>query len=244
MFADSLLDSAWAHDSRRGWTTAVSFAAQIFAVAVLLLLPLIYGEGLPTLQWAARIVAPAPPPGAPVPAQARNAPPPASNLSSDGRLIPPTHIPDHPAMITDEVLPPPADPGTYVEGATGDRGARDGVMHSILSSMTNVVPPPVRPTIARPPMISHMMEGNLIHRVQPDYPPLARQARIQGAVVLQAVISRDGTIENLQVLSGHPMLVPSALAAVRQWRYRPYFLNGEPVEVETQVTVNFVLGGG
>ncbi len=93
-------------------------------------------------------------------------------------------------------------------------------------------------------MISHMMEGNLTHKVQPDYPPLARQARMQGAVVLQAVISREGTIENLQVLSGHPMLVPSALAAVRQWRYRPYFLNGEPVEVETQVTVNFVLGGG
>ncbi len=93
-------------------------------------------------------------------------------------------------------------------------------------------------------MISHMMEGNLTRKVQPDYPPLARQARIQGAVVLQAVISREGNIENLQVLSGHPMLVPSALAAVRQWRYRPYFLNGEAVEVETQVTVNFVLGGG
>jgi protein TonB len=83
-----------------------------------------------------------------------------------------------------------------------------------------------------------------VHKVQPDYPPLARQARIQGAVVLQAVISRDGAIENLQVLSGHPMLVQAAVQAVRQWRYRPYVLNGEPVEVETQVTVNFVLGGG
>ena len=107
-----------------------------------------------------------------------------------------------------------------------------------------MAPPPVRPTLAHLPLTSHMMEGNLIHKVQPDYPPLARQARIQGSVVLQAVISREGTIENLQVLSGHPMLVPSALTAVRQWRYRPYFLNGEPVEVETQVTVNFVLGGG
>ena len=89
-----------------------------------------------------------------------------------------------------------------------------------------------------------MMEGNLIHRVQPDYPPLARQARIQGQVVLRAMISREGTIENLQVLSGHPMLVQAAVDAVRQWRYRPYVLNGEPVEVETQVTVNFVLSGG
>jgi periplasmic protein TonB len=89
-----------------------------------------------------------------------------------------------------------------------------------------------------------MMEGNLIHRVQPDYPPLARQARIQGTVVLRAIINRGGRIENLQVLSGHPMLVPAAIDAVRQWRYRPYVLNDQPVEVETQITVNFLLAGG
>jgi protein TonB len=89
-----------------------------------------------------------------------------------------------------------------------------------------------------------MMEGNLMLRVQPLYPPLARQARIQGQVVIRAVISRNGMIENLQVLSGHPMLVQAAIDAVKQWRYRPYFLNGEPVEVETQVTVNFLLSGG
>lgn len=88
------------------------------------------------------------------------------------------------------------------------------------------------------------MEGNLIHRVQPEYPQLARQARIQGTVVLRAIISREGRIENLQVLSGHPLLVPAALDAVRQWRYRPYSLNDEPVEVETQITVNFTLTGG
>ena len=88
-----------------------------------------------------------------------------------------------------------------------------------------------------------MMEGNLVHKVQPAYPPLARAARIQGPVVLRAIISKAGTIENLQVLSGHPLLVPAAIDAVRQWRYRPYNLNGEPVEVETQVTVNFILSG-
>ena len=88
------------------------------------------------------------------------------------------------------------------------------------------------------------MEGNLIYRVQPQYPTLARQARVQGVVVLRAMISREGKIENLQVMSGHPMLVQSAMEAVRQWRYRPYYLNNEPVEVETQVTVNFTLSGG
>ena len=88
------------------------------------------------------------------------------------------------------------------------------------------------------------MEGNLIHRVQPDYPAPARQIRVQGQVVLRAVISREGMIDNLQVVSGHPMLVKAAVDAVRQWRYRPYVLNGEPVEVETEVTVNFILSGG
>jgi protein TonB len=86
-------------------------------------------------------------------------------------------------------------------------------------------------------------EGDLVRKVLPTYPSLARSARIQGSVVLQAVISKQGLIENLRVLSGHPLLVPAAIEAVRQWRYRPYVLNNEPVEVETQVTVNFSLDG-
>ena len=86
-----------------------------------------------------------------------------------------------------------------------------------------------------------MLEGSLIRRVQPVYPPLARSARIQGPVVLSALISKAGTIENLHALSGHPMLVPAAIAAVSQWRYRPYILNSEPIEVETRITVNFYL---
>jgi protein TonB len=73
---------------------------------------------------------------------------------------------------------------------------------------------------------------------------LARQARIQGQVVLQAEISKDGVIQNLRLVSGHPMLAPSAIEAVKQWKYKPYYLNGEPVEVETQITVNFSLAGG
>jgi protein TonB len=88
-----------------------------------------------------------------------------------------------------------------------------------------------------------MSEGDLVRKVVPAYPPLARSARIQGTVVLQAMISRQGTIENLRLLSGHPMLAPAAIDAVRQWRYRPYILNNEPVEVETQITVNFSLAG-
>jgi TonB family protein len=86
-----------------------------------------------------------------------------------------------------------------------------------------------------------VMQGLLIKKVDAAYPPLARQARIQGTVVLTAVINANGDMEDLKVLSGHPMLVPAALAAVKQWKYKPYFLNGQPMKVETTITVNFSL---
>jgi protein TonB len=87
-------------------------------------------------------------------------------------------------------------------------------------------------------------QGLLIRKVNPTYPPLARQARISGTVILRAVISKDGSIENLSLVSGHPMLAPAAIDAVKQWKYKPYLLNGEPVEVDTEVQVNFTLAGG
>ena len=81
----------------------------------------------------------------------------------------------------------------------------------------------------------------LIKRVLPIYPAVARAARIQGTVVLQAEINKEGNIENLQMVSGHPLLVSAAMEAVKQWRYKPYVLNGEPVAVDTQIQVNFML---
>jgi protein TonB len=86
-----------------------------------------------------------------------------------------------------------------------------------------------------------MMEGNLIHRVEPQYPIIAKQIRLEGAVVLKAIISREGNIEQVEVASGPALLARAAETAVSQWKYRPYLLNGVPVEVETQITVNFVL---
>jgi periplasmic protein TonB len=85
------------------------------------------------------------------------------------------------------------------------------------------------------------MEGNLIRRVEPQYPAIAKQIHLQGAVVLNAIISRDGNIERIEVASGPALLALAAREAVRQWKYRPYLLNGEPVEVQTQITVNFTL---
>ena len=243
MFADFVPDSDWSNHSHRGWTTLISFAVQAGAVGCLLLLPLFYTEGLPRLAMLAPLLAPAPPPAAP-PAPRPNSPAtPQSNMMG-ARLVSPAQIPPTVTMLTDTEAPRPMiDPNAAgVSHGTGDPNARGTVSDSVLGS-DQVLPPPPPPAIHHP-SVSRMMEGNLIHRVQPDYPPPARQFRIQGLVVLRAMISRDGAIEDLQVLSGPPMLVKAAVEAVRQWRYRPYELNGEPVEVETEVKVNFVLSGG
>jgi protein TonB len=243
MFADSLLDSRWADRSRRGWTTLASFTAQAVATGVLFL-PLFYTQVLPQFQLASQLVAPSPPPAPPAPETSRNTRPNTSNLSRDGRVIAPPSIPREIASVEESSVPPAVDvSGLRVIGSTGTSPGRNGVLDSIGSGFNTVVPPPPTPS-AHPPRVSRVMEGNLIYRVQPQYPLLARQARIQGIVVLRAMISQEGKIENLQVITGHPLLVKSAMDAVLQWRYRPYYLNNEPVEVETQVTVNFTLSGG
>jgi protein TonB len=164
-----------------------------------------------------------------------------SNLSQ-GVLIMPRTIPTHVQDVHEDSGPPQvALAGSYVFGGTGS-GDPNEILHSLGNSSAAVVPPPP-PAVTHPLRVSHMSEGDLIRKAQPTYPPLARSARIQGQVVLAAIISKEGTIEKLRILAGHPMLVQSALDAVSQWRYRPYILNNEPVEVETQITVNFSLSG-
>ena len=121
-------------------------------------------------------------------------------------------------------------------------GAMGGVLGGIISNAPAVVPKVATPQRVR--VSQGVSKVCWCSKVKPTYPPLARQAHIQGTVVLQAVISKDGSIENLHVISGHPMLVPAAMDAVKQWKYKPYFLNGEPVEVETTINVNFTLAGG
>jgi periplasmic protein TonB len=232
------------HNSHRGWTTLISFTIQSLAVTALLLVPLLSIQGLPALQWTAVLSVPPPAPSPAPRTEVRASETPVSNMRGR-QLMLPGRIPREIADLN-ETEPPPAPEfpgGSGVPGATGSPGSGSGVPFSI-GSGTNSMPILSTPPVIRSVRVSQMMEGNLIHRVQPDYPPLARQARIQGTVVLRAIINREGRIENLQVLSGHPMLVPAAIDAVRQWRYRPYVLNDQPVEVETQITVNFLLAGG
>jgi protein TonB len=247
MFEDSLIESGGKLKTKRGATTLFSFFLQCLLIGLLILIPLLYTEALPKQQLMTFLVAPPPPPPPP--------PPPAAapvqvvkRIQTDivnGQLRTPTKIPEKVQMIKEDEAPPPmASMGGVVGGVPGGvpGGQMGGVIGGIISSTPVAVPKVATPQRVR--VSQGVTQGLLVRRVQPNYPPLARQARIQGQVVLQAEISKDGSIENLRLISGHPMLAPSAIEAVKQWKYRPYFLNGEPVEVETQITVNFSLSGG
>ena len=247
MFEDSLLESGGRLKTKRGWTTILSFILQALLVSILILIPLLYTEALPKQQLMTFLVAPPPPPPPPPPPAA--APIKAVKVVQtdivNGQLRTPTKIPEKVQMIKEEEAPPPVmASGGVVGGVPGGvpGGQMGGVIGGIISSTPVAVPKVAAPQRVR--VSQGVTQGLLIHKVQPNYPPLARQARIQGSVVLQAVISKDGAIENLRLMSGHPMLAPAAIDAVKQWRYKPYILNGEPVEVETQITVNFTLAGG
>jgi protein TonB len=212
----------------------------------MVLMPLIFTEALPKQQLMTFLVAPPPPPPPPPPAAA-----PVKIVKQvqtdivNGELRTPTKIPQKVQMIKEDEAPPPVMGSSGVIGGVPGGipgGQMGGVIGGIISSTPVAVPKVATPQRVR--VSQGVSAGLLVRRVNPTYPPLARQARISGQVVLRAVIAKDGSIENLTLVSGHPMLAPAAIEAVKQWKYRPYLLNGEPVEVDTEVLVNFTLAGG
>jgi periplasmic protein TonB len=246
MFEDSLIESGGKLKTKRGQTSVIAFIIEAIIVGIMVLIPLIFTEALPKTQLMTFLVAPPPPPPPPPPAAAPVHV--VKQIQTDivnGQLRTPTKIPDKIKMVQEDEAPPPmAATAGVVGGVPGGvpGGSMGGVIGSVLSST-----PTVAPKIATPQRVrvsSGVVSGLLVRRVNPTYPPLARQARIQGVVLLQAQISKTGDIENLTLISGHPMLAPAAIEAVKQWKYRPYLLNGEPVEVDTQIQVNFTLAGG
>ena len=246
MFEDSLIESGNKLKTKRWGTSTVAFLFQMALIGVLVLIPLLFTEALPKAQFLATLVAPPPPPPPP--------PPPAAApvrvvkvVQTDivnGALRTPTKIPDKVQMIKEDEAPPPVMSAGVVGGVPGGvpGGQMGGVLGSIISSTSAPVPHVATPQRVR--VSQGVTSGLLLRRVNPTYPALARTARIQGKVLLQAQISKSGDIQNLTVISGHPMLIQSALEAVKQWKYRPYYLNGEPVEVDTTIEVNFTLSGG
>src|SRR5271165_817261 len=249
MFSDSLLEFG-PQRKRKFFATTTSFIVNILAVLILLLIPLAFTEQLPKAQLLTFLVAPPPPPPPPPPAAAQVQKVVhviQTDMLSTGQLRTPSKIPQKIEMIKEEEAPPPmpVGGGGVVGGVPGGipGGQLGGVIGGIVSATSNLSSVPKLATAAptRVRISQGVTKGLLIHRVEPTYPPLARAARVQGEVILSAVIDVNGSIQNLQLVSGHPMLVPSAIAAVKQWRYKPYLLNGQPVEVETQITVIFSL---
>jgi protein TonB len=243
MFEDSLFDSGGALRKRKTWPKLVSFVVEVGAIGLLVLTPLLYTQGLPKQQIVDILRMPSPPAGR-APAQAVREQPRVARDDhelDDKVFREPRRIPLKTQMVQDELSSGGPPMIGLVEGALPG-----GVPDAVITEITRAVPPiVVKPATSQKLRVSSgVAAGMLIYRMKPIYPRLAMQARIQGTVVLQAVIGRDGTVQDLRVISGHPMLVPAAIDAVRQWRYRPYLLNNEPVEVDTQINVNFMLSGG
>jgi protein TonB len=242
MFEDSLIESGGKLRTARGKTTTFSFVLEAIIIGVMVLIPLIFTEALPKAQLMMSLVAPPPPPPPPPPPAAVRVVKQVQTDIVNGQLRTPTKIPKKVEIIKEEEAPPPS--MGVVGGVPGGvpGGQMNGVIGGIISNAPMAVPKVATPQRVR--VSAGVTQGMVLHKIQPSYPPLARTARVQGSVILAAVIGKDGTIQNLHVISGHPLLTQAALDAVRQWRYRPYILNGEPVEVDTQVTVNFTLSGG
>lgn len=244
MFEELLESSPNRKKTNQGWTVILSAVIQIFVLAILVLIPLIYTEALPKAAFATLLVAPPPPPPPPPPPAATPVVrvQPVKRLMNAGVLRAPTAIPKQVSMIKEEELPPEVSSVGMVGGVPGGvpGGQAGGVLGGIIGGVGSALPPPPK---AREPIRvgGNVQQARLINKPNPVYPPLARQARIAGTVRLQAIIGEDGTIQSLEVVSGHPLLVQSALDAVRQWRYQPTLLNGEPVKVQTTVDVVFTL---
>ena len=239
MFEQTFVDGG---HTKRGWSVFVSFASQMLILVVMALIPLIYTDVLPKAQLTSFLTAPPPPPPPPPPPVVVKVVKIAPKQFDAGRLIAPRDIPKQVAIIQEEIAP------TVSAGiSTGIPGGIGGIGVGLGSLGVGAPPPPPPPEVKQAQVTKQIRVGgnvqaaNLIKKITPVYPALAKSARIQGTVRFTAIIGKDGTIQNLQLVSGHPMLVQSATEAVKQWVYRPTLLNDEPVEVITQIDVNFTL---
>lgn len=247
MFADSILEFG-NQKKRQAFATATSFILNCLAIGVILIMPVVFTGSLPKAQLLTLLAVPPPPPSPTAPA-ADQLPRVVRRIQTDllnrGQLRTPSEIPQAVPMIGGEEAPPmPAGSGGVIGGFGGVPNRRiGGVIGSIVSSTFNLasVATFVPPTPQRVRISQGVTKGRLMRKIAPEYPPLARAARVQGDVVLSAVLDANGQITHLQLVSGHPWLVPAAIAAVKQWHYKPYLLNGQPVEVETTITVTFSL---
>jgi periplasmic protein TonB len=243
-FVAYLCYSAAKTDDWKRATLPIAYIFEVIIIGVMIIVPLMQTDALPKAQLLTFLAAPPPPPPPPPP-PVKAAPIVVHHVSMADLMKAPTVIPKTIAKIKDQ---PIVQSTGVVGGVSGGvpGGQMGGVLGGIIGGVTSAPPPPPPPKPKTPKRIrvgGQVEAAKLIYKPTPEYPPLAKMARIQGTVRLEAIISKDGTIQDLKVLSGHPLLVKAALDAVKQWRYQPTLLNGEPVEVVTEIDVNFTLAG-
>ncbi|HUJ30254.1 MAG TPA: energy transducer TonB [Candidatus Acidoferrum sp.] len=245
MFDDLVISSAHPSRTNKPWTVALSAIIQACIVGVMILIPLLVTEALPKQMLTTFLVAPAPPPPPPPPAVAVKIVKPVARLIQQGKMMAPTVIPKKVNIIKEEELPPDVSSVGVVGGVPGGMpgGSAGGVLGGIIGGTGGGPPPPPKPAMQRIRVGGNVQQAALIHQVLPVYPQIAKTAHISGTVILHAIISKDGTVQELQYVSGPPLLMRAAMDAVRQWRYKPTLLNTEPVEVDTTISVVFTLGG-
>src|SRR3989454_2556132 len=243
MFEEMVISSPNPKKTNKPWTVLVSMLFQCLFLFIMILIPLIYTEALPKAMMATMLTAPPPPPPPPPPpaiAQVVHVKPQA-HLMDAGKLMAPKVIPKDVKIIKEDAEPDMSAgmSGGVPGGVAG--GSMGGVLGGVIGGMGGAPPPP-KPHQPGPLRVGgNVQAARIVNRVQPVYPPLARQTRISGTVRLHAIIGKDGAITSLEVLSGHPLLQQAALDAVRQWRYQPTLLNGDPVDVDTTIDVIFSL---
>jgi protein TonB len=234
MFESSLMESGRTHPARSKYWPLISLLLNGAGMIAVIAWPLLHPEALPRQMIATLMVVPSPPPLPP-----RTAPAPKVQTRSEvlnAALQAPSKIPAQMMAVGGSSTPP------SMEASAIDSGIPQVIGNILdgtgIGAAIVVKQPPAKPL----PISFGVMAGNLLSRTLPQYSAISRAAHIQGVVVLQAKISKAGLIEDLRVISGPPMLRQAAIDAVQTWRYKPYLLNGEPVEVETTINVVFNLG--
>ena len=241
MFEQSLLFN---QDAKRPWNFLASLSAELLAISAVLLIPLLYRDHLPIVHWKDIMVGPAP-----------LAPPPLQPVQSHRSSVASTAAARPVFRFSAGKNPHPAQPGVELTvdapptlGSNIGAGGATNALETFIPNYVAVLPQPRHEAAApKPPpapirVTSDLQMAKLLRKVIPEYPALARSARISGVVRLIGTIGEDGTIRNLQLVSGHPLLARAAMEAVGQWIYKPTLLNGKPVEVIAPIEVTFSLG--
>jgi periplasmic protein TonB len=231
------------HDANKPWNFLISLSAELVVISLALLIPLAYSDHLPPVHWKEIIAVKPPPRPIPVPpTPTRNSTGSSTMLSMAPIQRPIFHwgASSHPAQATTEFTTDAPPTITFQSAGDGLPGPSLGV----LITRTPAAPPPQHTATPSGPIRvgGSVQMAKIIRKVMPVYPVLARSARISGVVHLIGIIAKDGTIRNLQLVDGHPLLSPAAIQAVEQWVYKPTLLNGEAVEVIAPIEVNFTLG--